>query len=211
MPKQSRRSTETTKGTKGRKNPKVDFFFDRADKWQADYKRLRAIVLDCGLDEELKWGVPCYTFAERNIVLMHGFKEYCALLFFKGALLKDTKGILVQQTKNVQATRQIRFTNVREIVEMEPILKDYIDQAIQVEQAGLKVDLKKTSEFSIPKEFQDKLDGDPALRTAFQALTPGRQRAYILYFSAPKQSKTREARVEKSVELILDGMGLNDQ
>jgi uncharacterized protein YdeI (YjbR/CyaY-like superfamily) len=158
----------------------------------------------------LKWGVPCYTFQKSNIVLIHEFKEYCAFLFFKGALLKDAKGILIQQTKNVQATRQIRFTSVQEIVKLEPILKAYIYEAIEVEKAGLKVEFKKTTEFNIPKEFQNKLDEMPALKEAFAALTPGRQRGYILYFSAPKLSKTREARVEKYIDVILDGMGLND-
>jgi len=191
-------------------NPKVDFFFHKSQKWQKELAKLRTIVLDCQLTEELKWGVPCYMLQKSNIVLIHEFKEYCAFLFFKGALLTDAKGILVQQTKNVQATRQIRFANVQEIVEMESILKTYIHQAIEVEKAGLKVDFKKTTEFDIPKEFQNKLDEMPALKEAFEALTPGRQRAYILYFSAPKLSKTREARVEKCVDLIFDGMGLND-
>ena len=191
-------------------NPKVDFFFHKSKKWQKELVKLRTIVLDCQLTEELKWGVPCYMLQKSNIVLIHEFKEYCAFLFFKGALLTDAKGILVQQTKNVQATRQIRFTNVQEIVEMEPILKAYIHQAIEVEKAGLKVDFKKTTEFDIPKEFQNKLDEMPALKEAFEALTPGRQRAYILYFSAPKLSKTREARVEKYIDVIFDGMGLND-
>ncbi len=193
-----------------RMNPKVDFFFSKAKNWQKEFEKLRMIILDCGLTEELKWGCPCYTFEKRNIVLIHGFKEYCALLFFKGALLNDTKGILIQQTKNVQAARQVRFTKVRQIVEMERILKAYIHEAIEVEKAGLKVNFKKSSEFIIPEEFQNKLDAIPALKTAFAALTPGRQRAYILYFSAPKQSKTRESRVEKCMDLILDGMGLND-
>ncbi len=173
-------------------------------------EKLRRISLGCGLTEELKWGKPCYTFQNSNIVLIHGFKEYCALLFFKGALLKDAKGILVQQTKNVQAARQIRFTNVREIDKIEPILKAYIKEAIEVEKAGLKVDYKKTADFAIPEEFQNKLDEIPALKTAFDALTPGRQRGYILYFSAPKQSKTRESRIEKCMQQILDGKGLND-
>ena len=191
-------------------NPKVDFFFNKAKQWQEEFKKLRTIILDCQLTEELKWGVPCYTFQKSNIVLIHGFKEYCAILFIKGALLKDAKGILIQQTKNVQAARQIRFTNVREITKMESILKAYIHEAIEAEKAGLKVNYKKTSEFSIPKEFQNKLDEMPALKEAFYALTPGRQRAYIFYFSQPKLSKTREARVEKYIDLILDGMGLND-
>jgi uncharacterized protein YdeI (YjbR/CyaY-like superfamily) len=192
-------------------NPKVDFYFSKTEKWQKELEKLRMIVLDCGLTEELKWGVPCYTFQESNIVLIHVFKEYCAFLFFKGVLLNDPNGILIQQTKNVQAARQIRFTNVREIVKMERILKAYIYEAIEVEKAGLKVKLKKSSEFKIPEEFQKKLDKLPALKTAFKALTPGRQRAYILYFSAPKQSKTRESRVEKYMRQILDGRGLNDQ
>jgi len=191
-------------------NPKVDFYFDKAQKWQEELGQLRIIVLDRGLTEELKWGVPCYTFQKSNIVLIHTFKEYCALLFFKGALLKDAHNILIQQTENVQAARQIRFTNVQEIVESEPILKAYIDEAIEVEKAGLKVDLKKAEEFAVPEEFQNKLDETPALKTAFDALTPGRQRAYMLHFSAPKQSKTRESRVEKCMQQILNGKGLND-
>jgi len=194
-----------------RTNPKVDFFFRKAEKWQEEYEKLRTIVLDCGLIEELKWGVPCYTYENSNIVLIHGFKEYCALLFHKGALIKDPIGILVQQTENVQAARQIRFTNVEEIDEMEHVLKAYIQEAIEVEKSGLEVEFKKTSEFNMPEEFQKKLDEDPALKTAFEALTPGRQRGYLLYFSAPKQSKTRETRVEKYTQHILDGKGLNDQ
>jgi uncharacterized protein YdeI (YjbR/CyaY-like superfamily) len=193
-----------------RPNPKVDFFFNKAKQWQAEFKKLRTIILDCQLTEELKWGVPCYTFQDSNIVLIHGFKEYCAILFVKGALLKDPNGILIQQTTNVQAARQIRFTSVREIVKLEPSLKAYIHEAVEVEKAGLKVNYKKTSEFSIPKEFQNKLDAMPALKEAFYALTPGRQRAYLFYFSQPKLSKTREARVEKYIDVILDGMGLND-
>jgi uncharacterized protein YdeI (YjbR/CyaY-like superfamily) len=193
-----------------RMNPKVDIYLSKAEKWQKEFGRLRMIILDCGLTEELKWGVPCYTFQKSNIVLMHGFKEYCALLFFKGVLLNDTNGILIQQTENVQSARQVRFTNVREIVEMEPILKAYIFEAIEVEKAGLKVNFKKITELNIPEEFQNKLDEIPALKTAFKALTAGRQRAYVLYFSAPKQSKTRKSRVEKCVQQILNGKGLND-
>ena len=194
-----------------RMNPKVDWFFTKATAWQEEFEKLRKLVLDCGLTEELKWGQPCYTFQKSNIVLIHGFKEYCALLFFKGALLKDANGILIQQTENVQAARQIRFTNIREIVKMEPILKAYIHEAIEVEKAGLKVNYKKTSEFKIPEEFQKKLDETPALKKAFAALTPGRQRGYLFYFSQPKQSKTRESRVEKCKQQILNGKGLNDQ
>lgn len=201
-------------------NPKVDFFFNKAKagNWHEEFKKLRQIILDCkaagqagGLTEELKWGQPCYTYENKNIVLIHGFKKYCALLFFKGSLLKDAKGILIQQTENVQAARQIRFTNVGEIGMMEKILKDYIHEAIAVEKAGLKVDIKKTTEFKIPEEFQSKLSAKGrALKAAFDALTPGRQRAYILYFSAPKQSKTRTARIEKCMPQILKGKGLND-
>jgi len=196
--------------TKSGMNPKVDFYFSKAKKWQEELEQLRMIVLDCGLTEELKWGVPCYTFQKSNLVLIHVFKEYCALLFFKGALLNDANGILIQQTKNVQAARQIRFTNVREIVKLKPILKAYIYEAIEVEKAGLKVPFKKTKEFSMPEEFQNKLNENPGLKKAFNALTPGRQRGYLLYFSAPKQSKTRESRVEKCMEQILNGKGLND-
>jgi uncharacterized protein YdeI (YjbR/CyaY-like superfamily) len=194
-----------------RMNPKVDVFLSKAQQWREEFKKLRMIILDCGLTEELKWGVPCYTFEKSNIVLIHGFKEYCAILFVKGALLKDAEGILVTQTENAQAARQIRFTSVREIVEMEPVLKAYVHEAIEVEKAGLKVDFKKTSEYTIPEEFQRKLDEIPALKAAFEALTPGRQRAYILYFSQPKQSKTRLSRVERYMPRILDGKGLNDR
>ena len=197
--------------TKNGINPKVDFYFSKNEKWQEEIRQLRSIILDCGLTEELKWGVPCYTFSESNIVLIHVFKEYCAVLFFKGALLNDANGILVQQTQNVQSARQLRFTSVSDIVEMEPILKAYVYEAIEVEKAGLKVDLKKTTEFEIPGEFQKRLDEMAALKTAFNALTPGRQRAYILHFSAPKQSGTRTSRVEKCMQQILDGKGLNDQ
>jgi uncharacterized protein YdeI (YjbR/CyaY-like superfamily) len=191
-------------------NPKVDFYFRKAKKWKEELEQLRTIVLETPLVEELKWGVPCYTFQGSNVVLIHVFKEYCALLFVKGALLNDSRGIMIQQTKNVQSGRQIRFTNVQEVVALEPILKAYIREAIEVEKAGLKVALKKTTEYIIPEEFQNMLDGNRALKTAFHALTPGRQRGYILYFSQPKQSKTRESRVEKSVQQILDGKGLND-
>jgi uncharacterized protein YdeI (YjbR/CyaY-like superfamily) len=191
-------------------NPKVDEFLSKAKKWKEEYEKLRNIVLDCELTEEFKWMHPCYTFEKKNIVLIHGFKEYCALLFFKGALLQDAHGILIQQTENVQAARQIRFTSVQEIVEMEAILKAYIYEAIEVEKAGLKVDFKKNTELIIPEELQNKFDEIPALKTAFEALTPGRQRAYILYFSEPKQSKTRESRVEKCIKQILNGKGLND-
>lgn len=191
-------------------NPKVDFYFNKAQKWQKEIKKLRTIVLDCGLTEQLKWGCPCYTFQKSNIVLIHVFKEYCALLFFKGALLHDTNGILIQQTKNVQSARQIRFNNVRDIVEMESILKSYVHQAIEVAQSGMKVNYKKTSDFTIPEEFQKTLDKIPALKNAFDALTPGRQRAYLFYFAQAKQSKTRESRVEKYIPQILKGKGLDD-
>jgi uncharacterized protein YdeI (YjbR/CyaY-like superfamily) len=191
-------------------NSKVDIYFSKGQKWQEELKLLRMIVLDCHLTEELKWGVPCYTFQKSNIVLIHDFKEYCALLFFKGSLLNDANGILIQQTENVQAGRQIRFTNLQEIVEKETILKSYIFEAIEVEKSGLKVSFKKAAEFNMPEEFQNKLDEIPALKTAFEALSPGRQRGYILYFSAPKQSKTRESRVEKCMPQILNGKGLDD-
>lgn len=191
-------------------NPKVDFFFNKAEKWQEAFERLRKIVLDCGLNEELKWGVPCYTYQKNNIVLIHGFKEYCALLFHKGVLLNDSQGILIQQTEHVQAARQIRFTHVQEIIELESVLKTYIYEAVEVEKAGLKVDMKKTTEFKLPEEFQHKLDEIPALKAAFEALTPGRQRAYLLHFSTPKQSKTRASRVEQYIPQILNGKGLND-
>ena len=192
------------------RNPKVNFFFSKAKKWQEEFRKLRTIILGCGLTEELKWGKPCYTFQQSNVVLIHGFKEYCALLFMKGALLKDAKGILIQQTENVQAARQVRFTNVREIAKMEPILKSYIKQAIEIEKAGLEVNYRKTSEFKVPEEFQKRLNAIPVLRTAFDALTPGRQRGYLLYFSGAKQSKTRESRVEKCMPQILKGKGLDD-
>jgi uncharacterized protein YdeI (YjbR/CyaY-like superfamily) len=193
------------------KNPRVDTFLSKTNQWWDEFEELRMIALGTQLTEELKWGKPCYAYEGSNVVLIHGFKEYCALLFLKGALLKDAEGILITQTENVQAARQIRFTNVREIVKMRPILKAYIREAIEVEKAGLKVDFKKTSEFGVPEEFQIKLDKSPALKTAFYALTPGRQRAYLLYFSTPKQSKTRESRVEKCMQQILKGKGLSDQ
>ena len=192
-------------------NPKVDAFLSKAKTWKEEYEKLRAIVLDCGLTEDFKWMHPCYTLENKNIVLIHGFKEYCALLFHKGALLKDPRGILIQQTENVQAARQIRFTNAEEIDELKNILKAYIHEAIEVEKAGLEVDFKKPAEYTVAEELQNKFDEMPALKTAFEALTPGRQRAYLLYFSEPKQSKTRESRVEKYVQQILEGKGLNDK
>lgn len=191
-------------------NQKVDFFFKKAQKWQEELEKLRMIVLDCMLTEELKWGVPSYSFQNSNIVLIHAFKDYCALLFIKGALLNDANGILIQQTENVQAGRQIRFTNVGEIVKLESTLKAYIYEAIEAEKAGLKVDFKKPAELIIPEELQNKFDEIPGLKTAFEALTPGRQRAYNLYFSEPKQSKTRASRVEKQLQQILIGKGLYD-
>lgn len=191
-------------------NPKVDWFFSKDTKWQKEYGLMRMTILGCGLTEDLKWGCPCYTSQGKNIVLIHGFKEYCALLFFKGALLKDPKGILIQQTENVQSGRQIRFTDLREIVKLQPTLKAYIKEAIKVEKAGLRVELKKTSEYKMPGEFQKKLDEIPDLKRAFNALTPGRQRGYLFYFSQAKQSKTREARIEKYMKQILKGKGLDD-
>ncbi|WP_226555069.1 YdeI family protein [Priestia megaterium] len=196
--------------TNSKMNPKVDGFLSKAKKWKEEYETLRKIVLDCELTEDYKWMNPCYTFEKKNIVLIHGFKEYCALLFPKGSLLQDSHGILIQQTENVQGARQIRFTNVQEIVEKEAILKAYIYEAIEVEKAGLKVKVKKPEELIIPDELQHKFDEIPALKTAFTTLTPGRQRAYILYFSAAKQSKTRQSRVEKCIPNILNGKGLND-
>jgi len=192
-------------------NPKVDVYLSNAKKWQQELVKLRMIILDCQLTEELKWGKPCYMFQKTNIVIILPLKEYCALLFCKGALLNDANGILIKPGENTQAARQIRFTNVREIVEMETILKAYIHRAIELEKAGLQVNYKKTTEFVIPEEFQNQLDKIPALKTAFDGLTPGRQRGYILYFSQPKQSKTRESRVEKCMQQILNGKGLHDQ
>ena len=191
-------------------NPKVDWFFEHETPWQDAYAQLRAIVLACGLTEELKWGCPCYTVDGRNVVLIHGFKEYCAVLFFKGALLKDPKGILISQTENTQSTRQVRFTGVEEIAGLASALKAYVKEAVEVEKAGLKVPMKKTAEFAMPEEFQSKLDENPELETAFYALTPGRQRGYLLYFAAAKQSKTRAARVDKCAPQILEGKGLDD-
>ncbi|PJZ25556.1 hypothetical protein CH352_17320 [Leptospira hartskeerlii] len=191
-------------------NPKVDFFFNKAKQWKEEYEALRKIALASGLTEELKWGQPCYTSQNNNIVLIHGFKEYCAFLFFKGALLKDPKGILIQQTKNVQSARQIRFTNIKEIDRLKTSLKSYIKNAIEVEKSGQKVNFKKTKEFDMPEEFLSKLEESPNLRSAFDSLTPGRQRGYLLHFSSAKQSKTREARIEKYIPHILKGKGLDD-
>ncbi|MDF3077483.1 MAG: hypothetical protein K0S09_1372 [Sphingobacteriaceae bacterium] len=205
-------------------NPKVDFFFNKADKWQAEFDKLRMIALDCGLVEELKWGCPCYILPtsepfgkasrssqkSNNVVLIHGFKEYCAFLFFKGVLMHDPAGLLIQQTENVQSARQIRFTSVDEINSREPMLKDYIREAIKVEKAGLKVELKKVSQYSVPNELQHKFNAIPQFETAFNALTPGRQRAYLLHFSQPKQSTTRQSRIEKAMPNIFSGKGLND-
>jgi uncharacterized protein YdeI (YjbR/CyaY-like superfamily) len=191
-------------------NPKVDFYFTKEKKWKKEIEKLRAIVLSTGLSEELKWGCPCYTNQGKNIVLIHVFKEYCAFLFFKGALLKDTHSILVQQTENVQAPRQIRFTNLEEILKLEDVLRAHIFEAIDVENSGLKVELKKISELKLVDEFEQKLKEFTELKVAFEALTPGRQRAYNLFFSAAKQTKTREARIEKCIPAILEGKGLND-
>jgi len=192
-------------------NPKVDAYISKLDKWHEETEKLRAIVLECPVTEELKWGVPCYTIDDKNVVLIHGFKEYCALLFVKGALMKDPKGILVQQTENVQSARQVRFTSLQEIVRLQATLKTYIRAAIDVEKAGLKVQRKSTEEFEVADEFQSRLDKLPKLKKAFEALTPGRQRAYLLHFSSAKQSKTREARIDKCMPLILEGKGLNDE
>lgn len=197
-------------------NPKADFYFEKAGRWQKELEVLRTLVLNCGLNEEVKWGTPCYVLPDPtgkqsgNIVLIHVFKEYCALLFFKGALLSDPAGILIQQTENVQAARQMRFTRLDEVTERESLISSYIYEAIEVEKAGLKVQLKKSTEFAVAEEFQQKLDALPALKAAFESLTPGRQRAYLLHFSAPKQPKTRESRIEKSIPAIMEGKGLND-
>lgn len=191
-------------------NPKVDWYFVKNKKWQKEIETLRTIALDYELTEELKWGCPCYSYQENNIVLIHVFKEYCAFLFFKGVLLKDSKSILIQQTKNVQVARQARFTNAQQVVKMKSTLKAYIREAIAVEKAGLKVELKKTTEFTMPEEFKNKLKESRDLKAAFYALTPGRQRGYLLYFSQAKQAKTREARVAKYTKHILAGKGLED-
>ena len=192
-------------------NPTVTRILSKASQWREELEQLRTIVLGCGLTEELKWGQPCYTFEDKNIVLIHGFKEYCALLFMKGALMKDPEGILIQQTENVQSGRQIRFTNLGEIIEMEPILKAYIKEAIEVEKSGKKVPLNPTTAYAIPEELQAALDDNPKFKKAFESLTPGRQRGYLLYFAAPKQSKTREARIEKSMQKIFEGKGWNEE
>lgn len=191
-------------------NPKVDWFFEKPTKWQQEYIKLRTIILDFGLTEELKWGCPCYTFNDKNVVLIHGFKEYCAILFVKGALLSDPKGILIQQTENVQAGRQVRFTNLKEIVKLAPTITAYIKEAAEVERKGLKITHKTTADYAVPDEFQLKLDENPSLKRKFQALTPGRQRQYLFYFSQAKQSKTRTARIAKCLPLILMGKGMDD-
>ncbi|MDN5479245.1 MAG: YdeI/OmpD-associated family protein [Chryseobacterium sp.] len=191
-------------------NPKVDFFFDKANQWQKEFEKLRTIALSTELVEELKWGCPCYTYQGKNIFLIHGFKEYCAVLFFKGALMKDPDQILIQQSENVQAARQIRFTDVQQINDLEEALRSYMFQAIEIEESGAKVEMKKTKAFEMVEEFQNKLDENPKLKEAFEALTPGRQRAYLLHFSSAKQSKTRETRIEKCIPQILTGKGLND-
>ncbi|QBA21156.1 hypothetical protein EU348_08120 [Chryseobacterium indologenes] len=191
-------------------NPKVNFFFENAGQWQEEFEKLRTIALSTELTEDLKWGCPCYTYEGKNIFLIHGFKEYCALLFFKGALMKDPDHILIQQSKNVQAARQIRFTEVGQINDLEDVLRAYMFEAVEIEESGAKVEMKKTKEFEMAEEFQEKLDQNPALQEAFKALTPGRQRAYLLHFSSAKQSKTREVRIEKCIPQIMDGIGLND-
>jgi uncharacterized protein YdeI (YjbR/CyaY-like superfamily) len=191
-------------------NPKVNFFFDKESRWKQEFVLLRSIMLECGLSEELKWGQPCYIFNDKNIVLIHGFKDYCALLFFKGSLLKDSKKILIQQTENVQVARQMRFTNLREIEKLKPTIKSYVFEAIEIEKAGIKANLKKTSEFKMPDEFKNILSKDAKLKKAFDSLTPGRQRAYLLHFASAKQQKTREGRIEKYRKQILAGKGLND-
>ena len=191
-------------------NPKLNSFFNKATKWQEEYEILRTFVLDCGLTEDLKWGVPCYSFQNSNVVLIHGFKDYCALLFHKGVLLNDTNNILIQQTEHVQSARQIRFANLHEIIDLKPTIKAYIFEAIEVEKAGLEVKMKKTSEFKMPEEFKKALENNSDLESAFKTLTPGRQRGYLIHFSQAKQSKTRESRIEKCIPNILNGKGLSD-
>jgi len=191
-------------------NPKIDAVLAREEKWGREFEALRRFALDCDLSEDLKWGCPCYSLGKGNVVLIHGFKDYCAYLFFKGALMTDPDGILVQQTENVQAGRQIRFTGLEQIAGMEAVLKDYIHRAIAVEKAGLKVEFKKTADFAMPDEFRDRLAEDPDLSAAFDALTPGRQKAYLLHFSSAKQAKTRETRIDKAAPRILEGKGLDD-
>lgn len=193
-----------------KKNPLVDEFIDSEKKWKEEFTKLRLLVLESGLTEDLKWGVPCYTLNNKNVVLLHGFKEYCAILFVKGALLQDPDGVLIQQTENVQAARQLRFTGPKDIARLESVIKNYVQEAIKIEKAGLEVQLKKNEEIQIPQELQSKFDEMPSLKAAFYALTPGRQRAYVLYFAQPKQSATRTARVGKYMEQILGGKGLHD-
>lgn len=191
-------------------NPKVDAFLKRQDKWRPEFVRLRAILLGSRLTEDLKWGQPCYALEGKNVALIHGFKEYCAILFNKGALLKDPEGVLIQQTKNVQAARQIRFTSVRDVSKLTKTVKAYVLEAIAIERAGLKVQYKKTEDMEVPEELASKLAANAKLRAAFAALTPGRQRGYVFHFSQPKLAKTRAARVEKNVPRILEGLGLDD-
>lgn len=191
-------------------NPKVDFFFNKAKAWKEEYLKLRTLLLEHPLTEELKWGVPCYTINGTNVVLIHGFKNYCALLFHKGVLIKDTAGKLIQQTENVQSARQMRFAGMHEILDLEALINNYVDQAIAIEKSGAKVEMKKTFEFNMPLEFKVKLDAIPELKKAFESLTPGRQRGYLLYFSSAKLAKTREERVEKYLPKILALKGLED-
>ena len=191
-------------------NPNVDFYFEKAGEWQQELEELRAIILDCGLTEELKWGVPCYTWEGANVLLIHAFREYCAILFHKGGLLSDPEDVLIQQTKNVQAGRQIRFRSLQEVVDMRPVIRSYIHEAVEVEKAGLKVELRTTEEYDVPEELQRRFDGDPELKAAFEGLTPGRQRGYLLHFGGAKKSETRESRIEKSIPRIFEGKGLQD-
>lgn len=197
--------------TAGIRNTKIDPFFNKAKQWKEEFGKLREIVLDCELTEDFKWMHPCYTYNDKNVVLIHGFKDYCALLFHKGALLKDPHGILIQQTENVQAARQLRFTSAEQIDEMQLIIKTYIDEAIEVEKAGLQVEFKKTADYDVPEELENKFVEFPDLKTAFEALTPGRQKGYLYYFSGAKQSKTRESRIEKYIPHILNGKGIDDK